>query len=242
MTTSIKERPIVFQPEMVRAILEGRKTQTRRLIDPQPNNPEMFGVSPVWGWGVPQGMDRFCVHAAFNEKGRRVDRHLPCRYGQPGDRLWVRESWRCNHIGGIRIEYRAGGKCLEYDEWPENTMPPYALPTSVIQVRRTERQLDGEKIADAWRPSIHMPRWASRLLLEITRIRVQRLPEITREEALAEGHEDFFHGCYFHDYLAFPATVANFRRAWDAAPRCRPGHHWGDAPWVWVIEFCVIES
>jgi hypothetical protein len=142
---------------MVKAILAGNKTQTRRVI----RNPEKYSHIRDCG---------FC-----------------CPHGQPGDRLWVRETWRCNHIGGHRIEYRAGGACLEYHDWPKDVIPPYVASDSPTQIRRTERQLAGEKIPDAWRSPFHMPRWASRITLEITEVRVERLQEINDEDCWAEG-------------------------------------------------------
>src|SRR5690348_13966842 len=93
----MKELPIIFSGEMVRAILEGRKTQTRRVIKPQPRN--------VWGSGIRASLpERFCLHGAFYQTEVRIDKWLPCPYGQPGDRLWVKESFAIESNAGIDDE------------------------------------------------------------------------------------------------------------------------------------------
>ena len=192
-----RERPIIFSGLMVRAIMEDRKTQTRRMIKPQPENPEIFGVSPILGQGVPYFADgktipennrRYCVHAAFNEDGKRADRWLRCPYGKPGDRLWVREPWRPWNFrdgGPIVIQYADGAKqeeygseTLGYEGWYERLAIQAA-----DECRQAGCNQDGEGLytweddkdcPTKWRPSIHMPRWASRLTLEVTEICVER--------------------------------------------------------------------
>lgn len=191
---AVREKPIHFSTPMVKAILAGTKSQTRRIVKPQPPD-----------GGVLEGLANF-------------------PYGEVGDRLWVRETWRCNHVAGMRIEYRAGGACMEFEDWPKGVIPPYAMPTTPSQVRRTERQLDGERIPDAWRPSIHMPRWASRITLEIVGVKVERLASISGEDAVAEGFDgrgDFLAASYGIDEGDIP---------------------YGDDPFVWAIEFRRIED
>lgn len=234
MKTPVKECPISFGSEMIRAILGGKKAQFRRVIDPQPNNPETFGISPVWGWGVPLGMNHFCVHAAFNEGGRRVDRHLSCPYGKSGDRLWVRETFRdLEDPGAPHAEVR---RTIRDEDGETHYI--------VVDYKSTDRQ---NRIIDkigepGWKSSIFMPRWASRLLLEISKIRVQRLQEISAQEALAEGHKNFFYGSYDRDFGSKAPSLMNFLRTWDATDGRKSGCSWEDNPWVWVIEFRVIES
>ena len=172
----MKERPILFSGPMVRAILDGRKTQTRRPYNPKAGFPREDGeVTPT-------------TADAWTDYG-------PCPIGQPGDRLWVRETWTQNTSGVIW--YRA----------------------------------DGHSIANGlWRPSIHMPRWASRITLEITRVWVERVQDITEEEAKAEGC------CGGHSSIpgyAFSATPReHFRHIWQSIYGT-----WDANPLVWAYEF-----
>src|SRR5262245_50360133 len=142
----MKERPILFSGEMVKAILDGRKTQTRRLIMHQGRPLDDFAFYEVDGDEV------------RTESGKQ----LKCKYGQPGDRLWVRETWRV--FGGHQYEYQQHQPSVLY---------------------RADFDLFDEE--GAWRPSIFMPRWASRITLEITKVRVERLDGISEEDAMAEG-------------------------------------------------------
>lgn len=229
MATMVNEKPILFRGEMVRAILDGRKTQTRRIVKPQPKPGESVWPCGWTGTGWAFGEDPACV-----EPSGCFCRSLRCPYGPPGDRLWVRETWRCNHVAGMRIEYKAGGACLEFEDWPKDAIPPYACPTSPSQVRRTERQLNGEKIPDAWRPSIHMPRWACRLVLEITDVRVERLNDISATDAEAEGVK------WNRGPLRCGHTnpISAFRGLWESI---NGAGSWAANPWVWVVSFRRIE-
>ena len=205
---TVRERPILMSGPMVRAVLEGRKTQTRRVILPQPNNPATFGISPIWGYGVRNG--RFEIHAAFNENGKRVHRFLGCPHGQPGDRLWVREThyvWSAGYTDGAGrdIRYRA----------PDPDSP------------------------NSWTPSIHMQRWASRLTLEITKIRVERVQDISEDDATAEGVAEYARvsmGCP-GDYTA----REQYEYLWDSLNRSR-GYGWDVNPWVWCISFRRVDG
>lgn len=165
----MKERPILFSGSMVRAILDGKKTQTRRIIKPPPYAEWM----PEVGVYHPTIFDRHGeafpgdpVFGAADEVDGR-----PCPYGQPGDRLWVRETFADEPPGLLsdglsgRVVYRADYNEADYnEEW-------HSAPDRV----------------DKWTPSIHMPRWASRISLHIKEIRVERLQDISEEDALAEG-------------------------------------------------------
>jgi hypothetical protein len=158
----MKERPIIFTGDSVRAILDGRKTQTRRVIHPQPINIKI-GQSVV-------------PSACGN-----------CPYGEPGDRLWVREafdSWKCAN-------------------------------ESMLLLNR-----------GAWKSPMFMPRWASRLTLEITEVRVQRLQEMSEEDAQEEGRGTWGNGCR-HRYFA---------GLWDSI-NAKRGHSWESNPWVWAVSF-----
>lgn len=154
-------RPILFSGEMVRAILDGRKTQTRRVVVPQPSHVE--------------GNTLYLDGDGFYGRAAR-DRIIHCPYGAPGDRLWVRETWTefyassrgATHETGVRYKADGGERIL-------------SVPTARYGASLT----DDDRLA--WRPSIHMPRWASRITLEITDVRVQRVQEISEEDAIAEG-------------------------------------------------------
>lgn len=242
----IKERPIIFSGLMVAAILEGRKTQTRRALKPQPR-PTRKGW---WEWGHAIGKPlapaprRSVWHAATwqREAGTAPIEHF-CPYGAPGDRLWVRETWALGDCGedGKRVVWRADRAAA----WvlPHNTLGEiWYLPSDYDP--------------DRWRPSIHMPRWASRINLEVTEARVQRLQDITEEDARAEGIR------YFQDIPlgalgdgsgrwswkeAIPDTdhgLATARHAfgnlWDSINGQRPGCSWESNPWTWCISFRVV--
>ena len=193
---------------MVRAILAGRKTQTRRIVKPQPHG----GVrhSPF----VPSGL----------EDGHGHELRPP--YGQPEDRLWVRETWA---LSG----WAADQKPAEYQH------PEAALRNNLL----FRADADGyDDCMQHWRPSIHMPRWASRITLEITGVRVERLQDICEADALAEGIErpedirniDVWDGAERALFNGLNQPVTQFRRLWESING--PGA-WGANPWVWVVEF-----
>jgi hypothetical protein len=202
------ERPILFSGEMVRAILDGRKTQTRRIFKPENIN---IGQHIAGG---------FYYHTFAKNKGgvycNGQGQFNPeswlhyCPYGQPGDKLWVRETWQANDVDIERkdksaIEYRA---------------------TSFVET------LDG------WKPSIHMPRWASRILLEVVNVRVERVQDISGNDCIAEGIERGVEGgsvCHFRDEIVSGA-VECYKYLWDSI-NAKRGYSWESNPWVWVVEF-----
>jgi len=232
----MKERPILFSGEMVRAILDGRKTQTRRVIKPQP----MKLDTAQWFPGPP-GDKRNAKHYA-NESHLR--KGLPidfCPYGIPGDRLWVRETWRTDKLGEGEYPVRKG-QWIEYRATPD--IPPPTYP-------------------GRWRASIHMPRWASRIDLEITDIRVERVQDISEKDAIAEGvyWEAIEYPPPMHTGISWVApgvTMTNiygdkdrdvpahltaqdaFKCLWDSI-NAKRGYGWDINPWVWVISFRRIE-
>lgn len=184
----MKERPILFSGAMVRAILDGRKTQTRRIVKPvrgfERHNictPSMMADPwAVWWHG-----------SEFD----RVGCSQECPYGRPGDRLWVRESF--THFGP-RYIYRA--------DYPGDFTPI------------------SDGIGGPWKPSIHLPRAASRITLGVTDVRVERLNNISAEDAKAEGCDS----CTPYD---------QFRALWDSINgKTFP---WASNPWVWVVSFEV---
>lgn len=213
----MKDRPIPFSAPMVRALLNGSKTQTRRILSPQPVS------SQTWGSGIPNAMpSHFCVHARWAKPYDKrlkdfmghpdADPWLPCPYGKPGDRLWVREAWNL---------------------WG----PP---ERQIVDYRATCPDADDLK----WKPSIHMPRWASRLTLEIVSVRVERLKKITEEDAIAEGierigaqHDWPYESPKWRDYTAEGCYLdprESYESLWESING--PGS-WAANPWVWVVEF-----
>lgn len=202
MTQKI-ERPIIFNSEMVRAFLEGLKTQTRRPIQLNERIGDFVDLCIPRDNGFwENAKDSFgALFKAPKEEWIAQDKpfHVFCRcpFGQPGDRLWVRETWSkaIDLQKHTRIVYRADEP---FKEWREK-----------------------------WQPSIHMSRWASRITLEITDVRVERVQEIRDQDARLEGWKAEEAGC---------APYCWFRKKWDSIYSKGP-YSWAVNPWVWVIEF-----
>jgi len=201
-----KERPILFSAPMVRAILEGRKTQTRRVIKPQPNDSELSDdVLPATTYGY-----------AWRDDGDGV---WHCPYGAPGDRLWVRETFI----------HEPADYC-----WEASVSIP-CRPASTVYRADVEDPRGGR-----WTPSIHMPRALSRIDLEVTGVRVERLQDISEADAMAEGIDRV--GERFKGYMPLhtgeqydPALAkTSFSQLWESINGDRS---WADNPFVWVIEF-----
>ena len=219
----MKERPIIFSAPMVRAILDGRKTQTRQVVKPQPPHSCRYVMNGAASHALCFGPNDECVPPT----GTSIDHRLPCPYGVPGDRLWVRETW--NTLPLRHVFYREGGEM--HKDWK-------------------------------WRSPIHMPRWASRITLEITAVRVERLNEISAKDAVREGvglpdecdHEiecsDPRNGATWTDLESNAAGGCPwsschcardcFRELWDRINGKR--HPWSSNPWVWVLEFKRLET
>jgi hypothetical protein len=212
----MKEHPILFSSPMVKAIIEGRKTQTRRVIKPQPYG--VLGKVRLRGKGV---------------RGFFSDLAEFCPYGAPGDRLWVRETF-CHKVDQITA------KISETEFWYRATNP------EVIKVDGDgawEFRKDGNE-SSPWKPSIHMPRKASRITLEIIGVRVQRLQEITEEDARAEGVtptigqincERLWSECR-PDLPKITAVQQAFSELWDSI-NAKRGFGWDSNPWVWCLTF-----
>jgi len=201
-----KERPILFSGPMVRSIIDGRKTQTRRVVKPQPFEHGRDGlVSAGWGWSIGQK----CKLQAWkvDEIGSAMVKYCP--HGKPGDRLWVREAFRLAPLGnGPRDEF---GR------------------PAVTHFRSTDSHLFPDV---KWKRSIHMPRWASRITLEIIAVRVERLNDISRGDAMAEGCP--------HSNLAYGQNPCDwFYELWESI---NGPESWAANPWVWVIEFRKTEK
>ena len=200
----MKERPILFSGPMVRAILDGRKTMTRRVV----KNPDWLGC-----------LSGDCPHESQTDCDASLA--AECPYGVRGDRLWVREMFLpcrtayagCPIFEATYVCFRDGAQAyrdpmIDVIPWPGINPPNWT----------------GHK----FRPSIHMPRWASRITLEITAVRVERLQEITISDVRAEGFASTI------DYG--PALVEDFRTLWEKLNGQR-GFGWDANPWVWVVSF-----
>lgn len=216
---AVKERPILFSGEMVRAILDGRKTQTRRVVKPQPEPFKAHDrLGPFWwfnrrAWGLEQ-------------LGRIAEKEMPwflaphCPYGQPGDRLWVRENLRQDPLDGLW-------------KYEEDFTPLIDLEDEIDAVGWVvTRKRD-------YCPSIHMPRWASRITLEITDVRVERVQEISEADARAEGAEPRLSGT--SDWGPIRSHRTGFVYLWNQINEAR-GYGWLANPWVWCLTFRRIES
>lgn len=237
----MKERPILFCGEMVRAILEERKTQTRRVLKTQPEFP--FGVSKIVLVPDPWHNEAFAGTTAAgmgNTGPRKLQWHCEafagnlvarwdgnCPYGQPGDRLWVREAFGYapaslpeEHAVSYRVDHKCNGWQPMRFDWPQLTV---------------------------WRPSIHMPRWASRITLEIESVRVERVQDITEADAKAEGVECPRAGAKCSGYIptcgpdepadcvCIDGYVPLYQELWDSINS--KTHPWSANPWVWVLTF-----
>jgi len=230
MTIAIatKERPILFSGPMVRAILDGRKTMTRRVVKPQPGpDATNAGVcsSGEWFWldGEPEDIDSV---------GCTKDAEFRCPYGLPGDRLWVRETW----LPLDSDHYHERGprdRLVDNRKYPLRNGAAYAAETSGDSDSERCRIELGYK----WRPSIHMPRWASRMTLEITDVRVERLCSITEDDAIREGAPATENPDFDLDDPADDleySHLAGFIQLWETING--PGS-WLANHWVWVLVF-----
>lgn len=237
----MKERPILFSGPMVRAILEGRKTVTRRVIKPSMRSADVqFDVQQEadGSWHPYHTFDE----CRFDRSGS--ERPIVCPYGQPGDRLWVRETWSIEMLAGYSTDK---GYESEYEiryRADDGDRPIHVAASEPDPYLALYDSQQGE-----WRPSIHMPRLASRILLEVTAVRVERLHSITDQQAQAEGIERDsamptlwkrgpLHGDQnLVSVTNFPKLA--FRSIWEAIN----GHEsWAANPWVWVVEFKRVEA
>lgn len=223
----MKQIPILFSTAMVQAILEGRKTQTRRIIRPQPdeNGVEYFENAPSLDWESVY-KEQWKPWIWDTEDGERVGKFCP--YGQPGDVLWVRETISYFKQGGGTIQ-REKTKYKADERWNGNNLIK-------------------------WTPSIHMPKAAARIWLEVVSVKVQRLQDITEQDAVAEGIVPLAMssmqlaqtGQLYYDYTK-PKQLFNeglqpfwsFNSLWCSI---NGGESWEANPWVWVVEFKRIEN
>ncbi len=190
------DHPILFTGDMVQAILDG-KTQTRRIIKPQPENGNSY-----------------FMYGDKKDLKLLENIGIKCPYGSPGDRLWVRETWLAYHVPDSHY-----GICYkESRDGQYEGRFSAALP-------QAEKYWTGE---DKWRPSIHMPKWACRLWLEVISVRVERVQEISEADIKAEG--------VFQGNDGPKIRQIRFMGLWDSI-NAKRGYGWASNPWVWVIEF-----
>lgn len=268
----MRERPILFSGPMVISILEGRKTQTRRLMEPQPPKVEAVYSKAGIDYHLSNLSNRIPTDAwrvmgpvwAVRDLTGMQDPQWRCPYGAPGDRLWVRESFWIGHDCngedgeiwdcGVNIAEDKDSPLL-YVASPPNPERPdepgdWFGPDEVFPDRTWVPWGHGGGLGPRFyskRPSIHMPRWASRILLEVSDVRVQRLHEITEEDARAEGVEAFFtrFDCIGRDQRLNTAELcrdaehrASFAVLWDEINGDRA--LWISNPWVWAITFKAV--
>ncbi|WP_434033667.1 hypothetical protein [Cupriavidus sp. a3] len=213
-----KERPILFSGSMVRAILDGRKTQTRRIVKLPHNNP--LGVWEPTTMGGENG-GRTAAGETVPLQGAiwhtRTGECLCSPYGQHGDRLWVRETW----AQPVPLD---PGPTVYRADYPACVPPGY------------ERIPTADEIT--WKPSIHMPRALCRLRLEVTGVRVERLNDCSEADAIAEGIEKTTNGFWsLYGQAGVDGTYsprASYRALWDSI---NGAGAWEANPWVWVVEF-----
>jgi len=219
------DRPILFSAPMVRALLAGTKTQTRRIVKIQPDN-SADGILADYALDATGKRARFALWYMSADERMAADWYVHnepqfCPYGQLGDRLWVREVWARDDEDG-QLMYRADvGKDPYADAWEQGRnegVPRYR-----------------------WKPSIHMPRAASRITLEITGVRVERLQDISEADALAEGVTPKWEpGCSgrlmeaISGFMSFHPAASAYADLWEQING--PGS-WDANPWVWVVEF-----
>ncbi|HCF8138637.1 TPA: hypothetical protein NIU90_000451 [Klebsiella oxytoca] len=228
----MKERGMIFNAEMVRAILDGRKTQTRRIVKLQPDEDGLAKVT----------------------NGPWVDtseRNYRCPFGDVGDRIWVRETFQ-----GPLFDYEQMEAYLEDSSRFEK---PEFCQYAADGGHRPEYQDAEDNLRHGWRPSIHMPRWASRILLEITNVRVERLNAISEEDAQREGvhtevwdqtvvarnyaaRDEFFQ--FWSEDMPHYVEMnqlygSSFGSLWESI---YGAENWLANPWVWVIEFKRVEG
>lgn len=204
--SEVKERPILFNGEMVRAILEGRKTQTRRAVKPQPFKGASDAEAIEQIGGLLPGRT---LASMVNDAWETGFIDIPCPYGQPGDRLWLRERWAARP---------------EFNDVAPRDIPPGA------KVYYTATPEMGMLNCTRHRPSIHMPRWVSRTLLEVVSVRVERLQEISEEDAKSEGVNISVEGLFTHreEFFSLWESI-NGTGSWDVNP------------WVWCVSFRKID-
>ena len=255
-SNQVKERPIIFSGEMVKAILDGKKTMTRRAVKTQPRD-ECTEIATSACFGHVEYRS-----TSEDRQTQSILAKIKCPYGKIGDRLWVREAytvtgWNCDD-GSVYIKYLADGHEQYFDN--ETDEMECAIDSLVASVCK---ELDKRKVPmlndEAYdcsldenkprnRSPMFMPRFASRLLLEITDIRVERLNDISEADCEKEGFRFYplSRICFKPCSTKHPSGHGSnnyksiFGEYWDTL-NAKKGYQWSSNPWVWVVEFKVIE-
>ena len=259
MTTAaaVRERPILFSGPMVRALLDGRKTQTRRVVKPQPKSE----ATPVFGplYLGPDVAHESTSHLVWQDDPQSYFK-LPCPFGQPGDLLYVRETWAIKNWSDREL-----ASC-GFDDAPTHPTEVYlGTPTRAIH-QASYNNMVGD--LGRWRPSIHMPKWAARIWLRVTDVRVEQVQEITEGDAWAEGVQipvsesgGILMRCSPNAAGKAPASylplgrcfigqppltkaelaISHYADLWDEL-NAKRGYGWDANPFVWVVTFEKAEA
>ncbi|PUE09033.1 hypothetical protein B9Z51_08875 [Limnohabitans sp. T6-5] len=225
----MKERPILFSGPMVRALLCGTKTETRRVVKPQPY------IDPhgnfCWnGWNYGQDFSGPHIQAIASPLPSSRTGRVLCPYGKPGDRLWVRETFA--DLRGTGIEHR-----------PDPSGPLKRFAFAADHPPGSNGDEARKEFGVKWKPSIHMPRAASRITLEITGVRVERLIDISEADAKAEGVTRTPYPDHFLGPGLTPQESHVHRNLFAGLWKSINGaDSWAANPWVWVVEFKRLEQ
>ena len=213
---TMRERPIIFNADMVRAVLDGRKTQTRRIVNGVPSSHDFHGWILSSTSTKDEGKACWAIgKSPLLNKPIRVR----CPFGEVDDRLWVRETFATLEPGSYE------------------PVTPHDGYAQIVRYAASDRLANSDRDVRGfnWRPSIHMPRWASRITLEITGVRVERLQDISHSDAKSEG-------CWYGRGGGEPDFAVNpsdhFPTLWASI---YGEESWQANPWVWVIEFKRVE-
>jgi hypothetical protein len=229
IAVEVKERPILFSGPMVRAILDGMKTQTRRVVSLQP--PKEIRLALVVNTFSRPDYSQALFFRGPTVESTSYGEPVKCPYGKPGDRLWVKENWRVvdNNTDSNMLIYR-----YEADQpnYPTRHLPDdfwSYVPNKIFE------KYTGADYSSKLRPSIFMPRWASRITLEITNVRIEQVQSISERDAYLEGiplvisNED--------NYIT---PQSRYKDLWESINSKK--YPWSSNPWVWVIEFKVVRN
>jgi len=214
----MKQRSIIFNGEMVRAILEGRKTQTRRVVKFQDS-------ARPWLYSPKDN------HIILDN-----NKTINCPFGQPGDKLWVRETWANVPRTAYRFNKEKHPHCWQ-------TPRPDDNHDAAVYKEGWTRCDPGR-----WKSPVTMPRWASRITLEITDVRVERVQDISHYDAKSEMRIEGDGEGHYHadlpmgvDYGPYKEPEHAFKDLWDSI-NAKGGHGWDSNPWVWVLKFKKVQS
>ncbi|MEL5431682.1 hypothetical protein [Serratia nevei] len=238
----MKERPVIFNGEMVRAILDGRKTQTRRVVSDR--HLHLIDVASQIGECYP-------LESGINHANSQSYYRDLCPFGWAGDRLWVRETW-----GVVSHDFDENERIIDWvPDRPATAIHEMPFGNGYYSghaIYAADGEFiwgddDGHGERSCWKPSIHMPRWASRITLEITAVRVERLNDISEEDAEAEGidmealydSQDCYDCIADHNMTGRPTVTGAFKYLWESIYGV---DSWNANPWVWVIEFKQVSA